>query len=219
MVKMVNEIKAHPLQTRLFRTLCEEMGAPYTSLLFYSKSRWLSRGKVTRRLITLRSEVKQFLDTKKSSLAPHWDDAQFVQQVAYMADILEKLNELNISLQGRNTNILTLTDKINGFQGKLALWKRKALTDNYDTFQTLTEILDEDPDCPLLIKDQIILHLESLTSRLEEWFSDLPGDECDWIRNPMRVEEWDMPLKHLEELTELQADRTLMQQFNSMPLD
>ncbi|KAE8737121.1 hypothetical protein FOCC_FOCC017419 [Frankliniella occidentalis] len=204
-VKMVNEIKAHPLQTRLFKILCEEVGAAYTSLLFYSKARWLSRGKVTRRLITLRSEVREFLYAKQSPLATYWDDPKFVQQVAYLADILEKLNELNVSMQGRNANVLTLSDKINGFQGKLNIWRRKALHDTFDMFPTLHGLLEEDD---LLIKSQITEHLDGLSGKFEEWFGDLPGEELDWVRNPIRVEEWDMPLKHLEELSDLQADRS-----------
>ncbi|KAK3926432.1 Zinc finger BED domain-containing protein 5 [Frankliniella fusca] len=203
---MVNVIKAHPLQTRLFKLLREEVGAPYTALLYYSKPRWLSRGKVTRRLITLRCEVREFLYEKESTLAAYWDEPEFVQQVAYLADVLEKLNELNVSLQGRNTNLLTLTDKMNGFQGKLSIWRRKALNDLYDMFLTLHELLE---DVTLIIKQQIIDHLESLATKMEEWFGDLPGEEMDWVRNPFRIEEWNMPLKHLEELTDLQADRTL----------
>ncbi|XP_052128095.1 zinc finger BED domain-containing protein 5-like [Frankliniella occidentalis] len=213
---MVNEIKAHHLQTRLFKILCEEVGAAYTSLLFYSKARWLSRGKVTRHLITLRSEVREFLYAKQSPLATYWDDPKFVQQVAYLADILEKLNELNVSMQGRNDNVLTLSDKINGFQGKLNIWRRKALHDTFDMFPTLHGLLEEDD---LLIKSQITEHLDGLSGKFEEWFGDLPGEELDWVRNPIRVEEWDMPLKHLEELSDLQADRSTMQHFETTPLD
>ncbi|KAK3919878.1 Zinc finger BED domain-containing protein 5 [Frankliniella fusca] len=215
---MVNEIKAHPLQTRLFKMLCEEVGAPYLSLLFYSKSRWLSRGKVIRRLITLRFEVREFLYAKESPLAAYWDEPKFVQQVSYLADIPEKLNELNVSMHGRNTNILSLSDKINGFQGKLNIWRRKALNNVFEMFPTLHDLLEEDEN-NLLIKNQITEHLDTLSTKLEEWFGDLPGEELDWIRNPLRVEEWDMPLKHLEELTDLQADRTTMQNFHSMSLD
>jgi hypothetical protein len=42
----VNYIKACPLKSRLFAETCEEMGAQCQSLLFYSNSRWLSRGNV-----------------------------------------------------------------------------------------------------------------------------------------------------------------------------
>lgn len=91
------------------------MGAANQSLLYYAKSRWLSKDKVARLLITLRAEAKVFLESENSSLAVLWSDKKWVQQVSYMADILDKLNELNMSLQGRNTSTLNLSDKTQGF--------------------------------------------------------------------------------------------------------
>ena len=54
---MVNYIKSRPLNTRLFRALCDEMGAELSGLLFHSTVRWLSRGKVLERVATLREEA------------------------------------------------------------------------------------------------------------------------------------------------------------------
>ena len=68
---------------QLFRILCEEMGAEYENLLFYSGSRWLSRGKVLRRILILRNEVCTFLQQKKSDLADYWRDNNRVLKVAY----------------------------------------------------------------------------------------------------------------------------------------
>ena len=43
--KMVNFIKSRPLNTRLFATLCNELGSDHEGLLFHTDVRWLSRGK------------------------------------------------------------------------------------------------------------------------------------------------------------------------------
>ena len=41
-VKMVNYIKISALNSRLFKVICEDVGSEYTSLLSYTKVRWLS---------------------------------------------------------------------------------------------------------------------------------------------------------------------------------
>ena len=60
-VKIVNFIKSRPLQSRLFATLCHEMGSDHEALLFHTEVRWLSHGKVLTRLFELREEVRIFL--------------------------------------------------------------------------------------------------------------------------------------------------------------
>jgi hypothetical protein len=49
-VKLVNFIKARPLNNRLFSVLCDEMGSEYTQLLLHPEICCLSRGKVLVRL-------------------------------------------------------------------------------------------------------------------------------------------------------------------------
>ena len=45
-VKIVNFIETRPLKARLFRRLCDKLGAEHNNLLFYCNSRWLSKVKV-----------------------------------------------------------------------------------------------------------------------------------------------------------------------------
>ncbi|XP_015923358.2 SCAN domain-containing protein 3 [Parasteatoda tepidariorum] len=71
-VKVINYIKAHALNSRLFEQLCEEMDAEYRCLLLYTEIRWLSRGKSLLRVFELREPLQRFLLEKKSPLAAHF---------------------------------------------------------------------------------------------------------------------------------------------------
>ena len=98
------------------------MGSEHQSLLYYTHVRWLSRGKVLARLFELRHEVSQFLLSQNNhDLRKHLEDDYWVAKLAYMADICEHLNKLNIKMQGREENILSCSDKLTGFKQKVAL--------------------------------------------------------------------------------------------------
>ena len=71
-------------------------------------------------------EVKQFLlNQNKHNLYKHLEDDHWIAKLAYMADVFEHMNELNIKIQGISENILTCSDKLHGFQKELQLWQNE----------------------------------------------------------------------------------------------
>ena len=60
----------------------------------------------------LKNVVMIFLTEKNSDLVHHFRNDSWLLKSCYLPDLLEKLNELNLSLQGENTNIFTLKSKI-----------------------------------------------------------------------------------------------------------
>jgi len=46
-------------------------------------------------------------------------------RVCYLTDIFTALNDLNTSMQGRNRNIITLSEKLSAFKEKLQLERRR----------------------------------------------------------------------------------------------
>ena len=59
-VKMVNFVKARPLNSCVFSTLCNDKGSDHVRLLQHSEVRCLSRGKVLTCFFKLRDELKAF---------------------------------------------------------------------------------------------------------------------------------------------------------------
>ncbi len=100
-VKIVNFIKARPLNSRIFRTICNEMGSEHETLLLHTEVRWLSRGMVLSRMFELRCEVQEFFVHNPFPLSSFLQDDIWLQKLAYLADTFSTLNELNLSLQGK----------------------------------------------------------------------------------------------------------------------
>uniref|UniRef100_A0A6P7GSJ3 SCAN domain-containing protein 3-like n=1 Tax=Diabrotica virgifera virgifera TaxID=50390 RepID=A0A6P7GSJ3_DIAVI len=64
-VKLVNQVRAHALQRRQFRTLITEMNLEYGELLLHTEIRWLSKGKILRRFYELLPALIAFLKERK----------------------------------------------------------------------------------------------------------------------------------------------------------
>jgi hypothetical protein len=101
------------------------MGAQYKSLLFYCNSCWLSRGNVVARVYDLWEELALVLEEENQEIAEYFYSETFLLKLAYLSDILEKFNLLNTSMQGYDTIILVVSDKVNAFVRKIGLWISK----------------------------------------------------------------------------------------------
>ena len=104
-VKIVDFVKANPLNTRLFRILCEEKGTGHENVLLHFEVRWLSKGRVVKRAYELRGrkKLKEFLQQRGSPLPEHLTDFLFISRLAYLADKFHEGNELKSAPQGHGT--------------------------------------------------------------------------------------------------------------------
>lgn len=115
------------------------MGSEFETLLLHTEVRWLSRGRVLRRMFDLRREVYIFLLNKKHLFT----DNKWLGTLSYMVDIFEKLNSLNLNLQGENSSILDLSSKVEAFKNKLTLWHDEFTKNNTDMFPCFSEFINE----------------------------------------------------------------------------
>ena len=139
-IKIVNFVKSSALHTRLFRRLCKDMGSELIKLLYYTKVRWLSKGNVLSRVFELRDELKIFLNVVKPELAVHFCDSKFIACLAYLVDIFDCLNTLNVKIQVKEKNIIHFVDLINGFIEKLSNWRREVQKGSFAIFTSLADI-------------------------------------------------------------------------------
>ncbi|KAK9737230.1 hypothetical protein QE152_g10896 [Popillia japonica] len=140
-VKIINFIKSHALNSRLFSNLCKDTDSNYTTLL-------------------LHAEV--------------------------LSDIFAKLNDLNLSLQGKNCDIFTSNDKIESFIKKINIWKSMveknsfemfSSVDNviieknsFEMFSSVDNVIIEKNDCKTFIAKIIVDHLKALETQFRTYF-------------------------------------------------
>lgn len=147
-VKLVNYIKSRPKQSRIFAILCNEMGSDHSHLLLHCEVRWLSRGRVLTRLFELKDELRIFLlddDCEKKSVAKFLEllnNELWLFRLAYLSDIFNFLNTLNLSLQGKDIHKFYVQDKIDAAIKKITRWQTKVDNNNFDSFSTMHDFMD-----------------------------------------------------------------------------
>lgn len=79
------------------------------------------------------------LQLGKDDLRENFTGENFTFYFAYLADFFETINNLNLKLQGRNTNVIIANDSIKSFLEKIKLWKRRVNkeTPSFSSFRRL----------------------------------------------------------------------------------
>ncbi|XP_041075539.1 SCAN domain-containing protein 3-like [Polyodon spathula] len=221
-VKVINFIESRPLNHRLFESLCHDSGTEHQQLLLHTDVRWLSRGKTLQRLFELRDEVSAFLSEHSHPLVAVFEDTDWVARLAYLADVFSKLNNLNLTLQGKGTHILNMYDKACGFMKKIKLWERKCEDGDISCFQQLDTYLSTcDVDRAPMVQ-LVSTHLSKLNSEFNSYFPDIENKSAklDWVRNPFMTESTNnnIPTRLQENLLDVSSDRGLKMSYSETTL-
>jgi len=168
--KIINSIRAGSTQHRLFQLLLQENDAEFDDLITHTEVRWLSKGKVLTRFLNLLPLVKEFLQSRKECCL-QFEDKTWLLDLGFITDVTEKLNELNLRLQGRNQHIAQMISAVNSFKSKLELWKSHLLKNNLTHFPNLKSVVQ---NVDANIDDIISLtrHLDTLLNEFKLRFKD-----------------------------------------------
>ncbi|XP_043944978.1 zinc finger BED domain-containing protein 5-like [Protopterus annectens] len=218
-IKMVNFIKVRPVKFRVFEMLCTDMGADHYTLLMHTDVRWPSKGKDLSRVYELRDELRVFFLNQqvKQDFVQLLSDSTWCSKLAYLVDIFDVLNALNLSMQGNKSNILSVTDKLCAFCQKLRMWSHEIESAN--SVAMFRHAVEVDPGA-IVLHDIVIEHLSQLDDKLQYYFPSLNLSDKDWIRNPfhIQVDMSGLQLQEKEQLIDVAADSTVRLKFLEMNL-
>ena len=201
----MNFIQAGSLNRRQFKELCKDMNAMHEILLFHTAVHWLSEDNVLNWLFEMKDEIKLFLEFKNKEFLSYFNYSNWITSLAYLTDIFEKLNILNLKLQGKNTNIIELCDNLKAFVEKLQNWCQKVVDGNIAMFDRLSSYkIDEQ------LKTLIIEHLRSMEYEFQHWFPELKEEEAFLVRKPVSnsLDVSDIPNEMQEQFIKLKNDST-----------
>ncbi|KRZ14060.1 Protein ZBED8 [Trichinella zimbabwensis] len=220
-VEVVNYVKSSALNTRLFAALCESLNADHMVLLYHTEVRWLSKGNMLGRIYELREAVAEFLEQRgRRTMCRAFKSEHFQFSLAYLADIFEALNSLNLKLQGANANVMAHYDIVQSFIAKISLWLKQVERGNLTWFSRLNELFSDKCLCEDL-KRKIKGHLRGLQDEFFHYFPDVEPQNLIYklVRNPFLVNVEDLPHDLQEEAIELQFNNLAKDSFESMPLE
>ncbi|XP_067144644.1 zinc finger BED domain-containing protein 5-like [Centruroides vittatus] len=138
-----------------------------------------------------------------------------------LADVFSHLNDSNVNLQGRDKNMLLMTDRVHAFIKKLDVWIIRLQSKTLDMFPLTSDYIEKN----LNEQDTIIhhsldctkMHLRELQTQLTEYFPEDKNDLSNrWVLNPFSenvVAAAKLPVEIHDQLIEMSADKTLQLQF------
>ena len=220
-VKVINFVKTSEVRSHIFSKLCDDLDTPHKQLLFHATTPWLLLGNAFARVFELRQELLTFLQSERHSSAESFQHTDFLLKFSYLCDIFEKLNKLNISMQGNDANVLELSDKIEAFLRKNSLWRVDVSNNSgHNYFPFLNRMLADLSiiiSLPSVVSNAASEHVNRLETNFKQYFtSDFSSYAC--IRNPFLVSvvplTFSEPQK--EEFIDLSCNNTLKSKMDRL---
>ena len=126
--------------------------------------------------------MKEILNRqRKYKLESCFRDSTFISKLAYLVDIFDQFNRLNLKLQRRYTIELDFIDTLNAFVQKLKNWKQKAEKGNFAIFETLLSAIEGNLDMNL--SSEILQHLVDLQKEFLTYFPEISDVDLELVKS------------------------------------
>ena len=216
-VKIVNFIWAKDLNHRQFITLLEDCDWDHSGVPYHTAVRWLSVGKILRRIWDLQTKVLLFLEMKgKDKDYPQLKQSEWLSDLAFAVDLFEHMNELNTKLQGKGTFAHEMYSTVKAFRVKLKLFSRQLsqnITTHFATLATTAQLM--------MSTEKYTNMISALDNEFDHRFPDFQklAAEFDILSSPFTTDFKKAPDAVQLELIDLQCNSTLKEKFQFETID
>ncbi|XP_024144372.1 general transcription factor II-I repeat domain-containing protein 2A-like [Oryzias melastigma] len=119
--------------------LLEEHESEHRDIGYHTAVRWLSLGKVLKRVWDLKAEIQEFCEEKGKDI-PELSDEDWVADVAFAVDVTALINELNTKLQGKGLFVHEMHSLVKAFMRKMQFLSSQLESNTLTHMQTLEEV-------------------------------------------------------------------------------
>ena len=215
-VQCLNYIQARGLNHRQFKAFLDELDSEYPDNMYFSAVRWLSRAATLKRFWNLQQEIKFFMESKHQNVA-FLSNENWLNDLAFLADITQHLSDLNLRLQGKSQLGNKLFEHICAFKKKLELFQVQLSRATLTHFMCLATRKLEFPD----------LDCTKYEARVQKLRNEFANKFPDFRQNKIKLKlfvqpfDWsvdDSPEDCQIELIELQADMDTKRKYSENSL-
>ncbi|XP_063730588.1 general transcription factor II-I repeat domain-containing protein 2A-like [Eleginops maclovinus] len=141
-VRIINSIRSKAKQHRSFKVMLAELSAEYGDLLLHTDIRWLSRGRILLRFLSLLREIKDFMKSRDEDTSL-LEDVAWLLDLAFLTDITGKLNNLNCALQGKGKTVADMISALNAFKAQMSIFSAHLQRKKVLHFPSLQMVLND----------------------------------------------------------------------------
>ena len=210
--KTVNFIRSKGLRHREFQELLHSMDADFDDIPYYTEVRWLSRGKMLKRMFESKDAIQTFMESKGNGVDEFMNE-EWIEDFAFLVDITTHLNELNSRLQRKGQLIHSVFDHVNGFAMKLTLWETQIYNKNFVNFPSLQSLQVQN-------SQKYAKVITELRNDFDHRFADFKKSAMHFnvFSCPFSVKIEEVPENLQMECIDLQCSSDLREKFKDFPL-